>query len=126
MGERHTREKLARVGERLKTTEQELQKERAGREALEKVLVLDRTINIQIKLDIDIKIQQKIESVIKLMELENLFDQNIIPKPPQFTNKERLKEWLNDAKQILETSKAVTDGARAIIPLLAGIISSII
>ncbi len=126
VGERHTREKLARVGERLKTTEQELQKERAGREALEKVLVLDRTINIQIKLDIDIKIQQKIESVIKLMELENLFDQNIIPKPPQFTNKERLKEWLNDAKQILETSKAVTDGARAIIPLLAGIISSII
>jgi len=124
--ERRTREKLLRVSKKLREKEEELSKERAAREALERTATQNNiSVVTNVNANINVTIQKEINNLISLLEAENAFDDGILKKPSDVSTKEKIIEWLSYAKKVIDESNAVKDGVKVLLPLITHLIGKI-
>ena len=61
--------------------------------------------------------------MISLLEAENAFKDGLLVEPQDISNIEKLKKWLDNTKNIIETSKTISDGIKALLPFVIYLIS---
>jgi len=123
--ERKTREKLKRVAKTLRETKEELIKERAAREALERTSKQNISITTNLVTNIDVNIQNKVDSLISMLEAENAFKDGIVEKPSDISTKEKLKKWLEEVEKTIKTSETISNGIKTLLPFIAHLIGQL-
>ncbi|MCG2735796.1 MAG: hypothetical protein L6282_05320 [Candidatus Methanoperedenaceae archaeon] len=112
--ERRTDEKFKNLAKNYITIKEELTKEKAAREALEKSIKQ----NISIEVVTNVQIQNEVSTLISLLEAENAFKGGLLNKPSDISKLDKLKSWLDDTKKIIETSTAISGGIKALLPFI--------
>jgi len=115
--ERETREKLRNVAEKLRKTEKDLGEERAAREALERS-GLAVSVTTQVNTNIDLNIQTQVSRLIQLLEAEDAFKDNLLEKPSDILTKEKMKNWLKNIKETIETSTSIGNNIKSLLPFI--------
>ena len=106
--------------ERVSCLSKKLRKVTIEKEEAEKIAT---TTKISLDINLDIKIRGKFNALIEILESENVFQDGSLSKPNKISNTEKLREWLENAKTILEAKKELTDGLKIAIPLITQILS---
>jgi len=101
----------------IKVRELTIQKEEAEKIA--------STMKITLDINLDVKIKAKFNALIEILESEEVFQDGSLSKPNEISKKEKLKEWLEHAKTILEGKKEITEGLKIAIPLITQILSKL-
>ena len=123
--ERKSKEKLKIVGENLRKAKEELTKERAAREALERTANQNISVTTTVTVNVDVNIQNDINNLISRLEAENVFKDGLLEKPSDISKIEKLKKWLDHAKTTIETSRTISDGIRALLPIITDLIAKL-
>lgn len=132
--ESETREKLKRVAKTLhekdkdlRETREELVKERAAREALERTAKQNISITTNVVTTIDVNIQNQVDILISLLDTQNAFKNGLLEKPSDISisTKDKLKNWLETTKETIETSTTISDGVRALLPYITHLIGQV-
>ena len=123
--ERRTRERLRMVAKELIGKKEELSKERAAREALERTATQNISITTNINTNINVTIQNDVKNLISLLEAENAFEDGLLEKPSDISTKEKIIGWLKYTKDTIEGSNAVKDGLKALLPFITHLIGKI-
>lgn len=123
--ERRTRERLRMVAKELIGKKEELSKERAAREALERTATQNISITTNINTNINVTIQNEVKNLISLLEAENAFEDGLLEKPSDISTKEKIIGWLKYTKDTIEGSNAVKDGLKALLPFITHLIGKI-
>lgn len=118
IGERKTGEKLRNVAEKLRKTEKDLGEERAARQALERSGKPSVSVITQVNTNIEVNIQTQVSSLIQLLEAENAFKDNLLEKPSDISTKEKMKNWLENIKETIETSTSIGNNIKSFLPLI--------
>ena len=119
VGEHRTREKLKNVADILRRTKEDLGKERAAKEALERIQKQSISITANITANIDISIKNEVISLITFLEAENAFKNGQLEKPSDISTTGKLIKWLEGIKATIETSKTMSEGAKALLPIIS-------
>jgi hypothetical protein len=107
LGERESR--IKELAKKLRDTSEELMKEKAAREALEKVAGTNVNIIIPTISGFEPQIASKItELITKLNEL-NAFSNESFPKPPNELNISTAKPWLEKIQSVIQTTGFLAD-----------------
>lgn len=132
--ERETQERLERVvktlhekNKDLRETKEKLVKERAAREALERTAKQNISITTNVVTNIDVNIQNQVDSLISLLDTQNAFKNGLLEKPSDISisTKEKLKNWLETTKETIETSRTIGDGVRALLPFIIHLLGQV-
>jgi len=123
VSERKTIARLKHVAGLLREKNVELIKEKAVREALERNARPNIIVTTNVVTNIDVAIQNEVNTLISLLEVENAFKDGLLKKPSDISKIEKLKKWLDDTKNIIETSKTVSDGIKALLPFVTYLIT---
>ncbi|HHE40149.1 MAG TPA: hypothetical protein ENL10_01440 [Candidatus Cloacimonetes bacterium] len=132
--ERKTQEKLKRAAkairkkdEDLRETKEKLSMERAAREALERTAKQNIYITTNVVTNIDVNIQNQVDSLISLLDAQNAFKDGLLEKPSDvsISTKEKLKNWLETTRETIETSMTISDGVRALVPLISYLLGQV-
>lgn len=118
IGERKTGEKLRNVADKLKETEKKLVEERAARETLERSGIPNVSVITQVNTNIELDIKTEVSSLIQLLEGENAFKDNLLEKPSDISTKEKMKNWLENIKETIETSTSIGNNIKSFLPLI--------
>lgn len=78
--ERENRERIKELARKVKVLTDELKKEKAAREALEKA-IRNVKINVSVTTKIDVSIRNQLEGLVKILEGEGVFESGIIERP---------------------------------------------
>ena len=148
IGESETREKLKRVAKTLhekdkdlrekdkdlrekdkdlRETKEKLSMEIAAREALERTAKQNISITTNVVTNIDVNIQNQVDSLISLLDTQNAFKNGLLEKPSDssISTKEKLKNWLETTKETIETSRNISDGVRALVPFISHLLGQV-
>lgn len=120
------REKDKRIKElarKLRKVYQELERERAARQALEKV-AKSLEININITTEIDISTRHQLEGIIKILEGEDLFNREVIERL-DLSTKEKVVQWLKKLEEIIKSSREISDTVKSLLPLVSTLLSKL-
>lgn len=127
--ERETRERLEESQERLKkvaaelvATRTDLERESAARKALERVLLRPISVNISAQLSVDVR--NDLELLVALMDQQGAFKEGNLPRP-DLTTKEKVIGWLRTIKETIETSKEISEGMKALLPLIGKVMGAL-
>ena len=125
--ERETRERLTRVVKTLRETKEKLSMERAAREALERTAKQNISITTNVVTNIDVNIQNQVDSLISLLDAQNAFKNGLLEKPSDvsISTKEKLKNWLETTRETIETSATISDGVRALVPIISYLLGQV-
>jgi hypothetical protein len=118
-------EKDARIKElalKLKDANDELIREKAAREALEKSSTQNITIYIPSISGFEDQVSTKISELIEKLQQANAFSNDEFPKPPKEINKATARPWIEKIKAAAETTSLISD-ATNIIQLISQILS---
>jgi len=116
--ERETFKKFERVVEALHKKNEELNKEKSAREALERIHK-NISINVDITATIDINIRTEVNNLINLLDAENAFKDGQLEKPSDLSTKDNLKKWLKGIKETIESSETISNGIKALLPFIS-------
>ncbi len=100
---------------------EELIREKAAREALEKSSPQKITIYMPTISGLDDQVSTKISELIEKLQQANAFSNDEIPKPPKEINKATARPWVEKIKTAAETTGFISDAA-SIIQLIAQIL----
>ena len=98
----------------------------SAKKALERSL--SQRISIEIVTTSEINVQTRINGLIAQLdtELPGGFEKNGIPEPPKVvSNISKLKEWLTTTKEVIDTSKSISEGAKALLPYITVLIDTL-
>lgn len=130
--ERKTQEKLKRAtktirkkDEDLRETKEELIKEKAAREALERTAKQNISITTNVITKIDVNIQNQVSDLISLLDAQDAFKNGLLEKPSDISTKEKLKNWLEKTKETIEISTTISDGVKALLPFIIHLIGQV-
>lgn len=107
----------------VKKMNEDLIRERAGREALEKIK--SQPIFILNFIDVRSDIQDDFGRLINEMWEKNLFSVEEIPKPPERLNASSIKEYVEKIQLIITTTDLIKDGATILLPIIIQILGKI-
>jgi adenylate kinase family enzyme len=122
LNERKTNEKFKNMAREYHKIKEELIKKNAALEILERIERPNIIVTTNVITNIDVKIQNQVKTLISLLEAENAFKDGLLLEPQDISNIEKLKKWLDNTKNIIETSKTVSDGIRALLPFVTHLI----
>lgn len=123
--ERRTDEKFKNMAKQYHTIKEELIKKTAALEALERSAKPNIIVTTNVVTNIDVTIQNEVKTLISLLETENAFKDGLLEKPRDISKIEKLKKWLDETKKIVETSKTVSDGIKALLPFVTYLIAKL-
>ncbi len=114
ISERETKEKLKNVAKRLIEAEEELKKEKV------KTTVLTEALKEKQKIEIttNVSIKSEVSGLIRILEANEAFENNLLEKPPEKPSQKNIKGWLERIKSTIETSNKIGDGIQTLLPLV--------
>jgi len=114
------KEKNQELSRQLKEMSDKYRAEKTAKEALEKIHSPDITINTNVTIhnEIDIKITNRLNTLIEALQNEGAFENNTIPAPPKEITLENAQKWIEGVKNIVDTGKNLQDGILALSPLI--------
>jgi len=121
--ERENRERIKELARKVKVLTDELKKEKAAREALEKA-IRNVKINVSVTTKIDVSIRNQLEGLVKILEGEGVFESGIIERP-DLSTKEKIVDWLKKLEKIIKSSKEVGDVLKSLLPVVSALLSKL-
>lgn len=126
INEREVRRDNERLKEKIKELNSKFIEAESARTALEKSL--SQRISIEVVTTLEMNIDTKINGLITQLEAElpDGFEKNGIPEPPKVVSSaSKLKEWLSTTKEVIETSKSISMGAKALLPYISLLVDTV-
>lgn len=100
----------------------ELAKASAEKDAKIQELTIKNETLREIMLPLDHKTQQKLNALLTILQSEDIFEKGIISRPPKSSNLQKIKEWLRESKEAIETTKTVSEVVTATLPIIKSIL----
>ena len=114
--------RIKNLAKKLRDTNDELMKEKAAREALERVAGNNINIIIPTIVGFDPHASLKITELITKLNEINAFSNESFPKPPQEINVSNVKMWVEKIQFAIQTTGFISDSA-TVIQLISQIVS---
>ena len=114
--------KLIKVSKELVKKKDELDKERIRTEELEKMMKVEKQVSITTNVKIDMTTKIELDNLIKLLESNNAFENDLLEKPPENPNNEKIKGWLDRIKDTIDTSEKIGEGIKTLAPFIGYLI----
>lgn len=119
------KKKYIKAVRELRETTEELDKERSARQSLEKMLKPEINITTNVNTTIDINIKNELDILILLLEADGAFNNDLLEKPADISDKEKLLSWLKDVEQFISTSDKISKGLSTLLPLVGHLIDKV-
>lgn len=126
LSEREVKKDNERLKEKIKDLSSKFKEAESAKKALERSL--SQRISIEVVTTSDINIETKINGLISQLdaELPGGLTENGIPEPPKVVSKiSKLKEWLTTTREVIDTSKSISEGAKALLPYITLLIEAV-
>ena len=60
-----------------------------------------------------------------MLAAQDAFKNSLLEKPSDISTKEKLKNWLEKAKETIETSTTISEGVRALVPFISHLLGQV-
>jgi hypothetical protein len=119
---RKDKERIREMAALLHKKDQEIIKEKAAREELERVSNPNIIITTNVSINIDMTVRNEIKPLIDFLENENAFKNGKLEIPKDLSTIEKTKTWLETIKKAIEISKEIGEGIKQLLPYITYLI----